>query len=338
MLTRIGGDRRIWLAGEALPLSRRRFFRLSMAAVGLAMVRGARAQVLDPGGSLVQQGRKYHDGDGVVVDYKKAASLFQQAADAGSLDGQAWLGSMYLRGRGVEHDEVKGADLIKASAEAGSPVGLRFAGVLHQEGRTVAQDYGKARELYEQAASKGDAAASGRLGMLYLFGRGISANVGKARSYLSMGASGGDPWSMVELGMLYKHDHTPADRNLAFEMYEQAAKQGNRVGAYRLACAYHYGIGTKKDPEATVKYLRQAASKGHPKSQAALGSLYEKGITVEKDLERAYALYTLASRQGARRATMHLHAMGKQMTVQQIERATSLADSYQAKNPQRNVG
>lgn len=119
------------------PLSRRTFVRLTAAAVGVAISGSAHAQAVDPGSSLVQQGRKYLEGDGVLVNFKKASDLFQQAADAGSLDGQAWLGSMYLRGRGIAQDQTKGASLIKASAEAGSPVGLRFMGVLYQQGRTV---------------------------------------------------------------------------------------------------------------------------------------------------------------------------------------------------------
>lgn len=187
------------------PLTRRMFVRLSTAAACLAMTRSARGQVADPGSSFVQQGRKYYEGNGISTDFKKAAELFQQAADAGSLDGQAWLGIMYLRGHGVAQDDARAADLINASAKAGSPVGLRFMGVLYQKGRTVPQGYVMASQFYEQAAAKGDAVACGRLGMLYLFGRGVKTDVGKAKNYLSMGASGGDPWSMVELGMLYKY-------------------------------------------------------------------------------------------------------------------------------------
>jgi uncharacterized protein len=311
--------------GRAYSVTRRTFFRLSAATAGLALVRSARAQAVDPGSGLVQEGRKYNEGIGVPISYQQAAGLFQQAADAGSMDGQAWLGSMYLRGRGVEHDEAKAADLINSSAQAGSPVGLRFAGVLYQEGRTVPQDYGMARQYYEQAASKGDAVAYGRLGMLYLYGRGVTANMGKARSYLSQGASGGDTWSMVELGMLYQRDHNKSDGALAFAQFLQAAQQGNRVGAYRLACAYHFGIGTEKNPAAVVRYLRQAASKGLPIAQAALGSFYDRGVTVKQNIERAYFFYTLASRQGVQGATLRLHSMAKQMTVQQIERAVAFA-------------
>jgi len=317
-------------------VSRRAFMRLFTAAVAVAAGgrRRAGAQEADPGGSFVQQGRKYHDGDGVVVDYKKAAQLFKSASDVGSADGQAWLGMMHLRGRGVAQDDAKAAELINASAEAGSPAGLRFSGVLHQEGRTVPQDYGKAKEFYERAASKGDAVAFGRLGMLHLFGRGVPANVGKAREYLGMGASGGDPWSKVELGMLYLRDHNKSDRAFAFEQFAQAAEQGNRVGAYRLACAHHFGIGTAKDPVATLKFVKQSAAKGYPVAQAALGSLYEKGNMVEKDLQRAYAFYTLASRQGDKRAASHLRFLARQMTVQEIQNANALADGYRAKNLQ----
>src|ERR1700735_4122412 len=106
-----------------IPVSRRMFIRLSAAAAGLAMLRRASAQVGDPGASLVQQGRKYYEGTGAPADYKKAAELFQQAAAAGSQDGQAWLGSMYLRGHGVAQDDAKAVDLISGSAKAGSPVG-----------------------------------------------------------------------------------------------------------------------------------------------------------------------------------------------------------------------
>lgn len=319
-------------------MDRRTFVCVSFAAFVLVAARRAFAQDSDPASGLVQQGCNFDGGNGTVTDYKRAAQYFQQAADAGSVDGQAWLGSMYLRGRGVTRDEAKGAQLISSSAQAGSAVGLRLMGLLYQKGLTVPQSYATARHLYEQAARKGDAMAYGRLGMLYLFGRGGPADFGKAESYLKRGASGGDTASMIELGMLYQRDHKKADRTLAFEQFTQAAAEGSRLGAYRLACAYHYGIGTKKNPTAVVKYLWQAAVKGHPPSQAALGSLYERGVVVPQNADLAYALYTLSSRNGSQRAAMQLHSMAMRMTVQQIQHATALADLYQSKNPQRRIG
>jgi TPR repeat protein len=317
-----------------MPFNRRSFVRLSAAAIGIAAVEPLYAGQAGNGGSLLAEARKYNEGNGVVLDYRKAAALFQNAASAGSVEASAWLGKMYVHGRGVAKDQTKGAGMISAAAGQGDPVGLRLMGLLYQKGLAVTRDYGKARQFYEQAAAKGDAIANGRLGMLYLFGRGVPKDLTKAKQYLNQGAGLGDPWSMVELGMLYKRDHTKSDRNLAFTQFTQAAATGNRVGAYRLASAYHYGIGTKKDPAAAAKYLWQAASKGHPKAQAAVASLYAKGGIVGRDLEQAYALYTLSSRQGIRRATITLRALEKQMTVQQIDNAKALADNYQAQNPQ----
>lgn len=169
--------------------SRRMFVRLSAAAMSVwALPRLLRAQDGSSSASgLLQQGLMYCQGDGAVVNYSKAAALFQQALDAGSVDAQAWLGSLYLRGRGVARNDATAAGLISASAGAGSPVGLRFTGVLYEEGRTVSQDYTQASKFYEQAAAKGDAVAWGRL------------------------------------GMLYQRDHVKADRALAFTQFSEAA-------------------------------------------------------------------------------------------------------------------
>lgn len=123
-----GAEEKFYEKGDRMRfLSRRRFVRLSGAAVAVAAggLRYACAQAVDPGSGLVQAGRRHNERDGVAVDYRKAAELFQKAADAGSLDGQAWLGSMHLRGHGAAQDEAKVSELTSASAEADSPVGLR---------------------------------------------------------------------------------------------------------------------------------------------------------------------------------------------------------------------
>ena len=205
-------------ADHSRRLNRRTFVRLSGAVASLALLPSALSQNSDPFGGAPAEARKYNEGDGVAINYSKAAELFQQAADAGSLDAQAWLGSMYLRGHGVAKDGARAAELIKSSANAGSPVGLRFTGLLYEKGPTVSQDYLQAKSWYEQAADRGDAVACRRLGMLYLFGRGVRHDAGMAREYLSAGASGGDSWSMVELGMFYKHD-AKSDRRLGFAQF-----------------------------------------------------------------------------------------------------------------------
>lgn len=64
-------------------------------------------------------GLMYKTGQGVSVNYRKAAALFQAAALSGNYLGQYYLGSMYLSGYGVPKDYVLAYMWINIAAREG---------------------------------------------------------------------------------------------------------------------------------------------------------------------------------------------------------------------------
>ncbi len=54
-----------------------------------------------------------------LMNYEKAAWLYQKAADRGHYKAKYFLAQMYLNGRGVQKDSSKAIGLLTESAEAG---------------------------------------------------------------------------------------------------------------------------------------------------------------------------------------------------------------------------
>jgi uncharacterized protein len=67
------------------------------------------------------------------------------------------------------------------------------------------------------------------------------------------------------------------DSKRAFELYEQAAKQGLSQAQAALAAAYYHGRSVKQDLKQAAVYFAKAAEQGHAEAQLNLGMLYEQG-------------------------------------------------------------
>ncbi len=106
--------------------------------------------------------KAYDDGE-----YKKAATLWQKAADQGNASAQYNLGVMYKNGQGVKQDYFKAKELYQKAADQGSAGAQLNLGVMYDEGYGVKQDYFKAAALYQKAADQGIAEAQYNLGIMY---------------------------------------------------------------------------------------------------------------------------------------------------------------------------
>lgn len=80
------------------------------------------AAASDASRHALELGFKYDNGLGVPVDRTKAADLYRQAAEQGSLDGMFYLGQLYERGDGVPLDKAEAYKWLKAAEEKNSDV------------------------------------------------------------------------------------------------------------------------------------------------------------------------------------------------------------------------
>ena len=192
----------------------------------------------------------------IAGDFKKAAAILEDAAQAGNADSAFALGEFYLEGTGVE------------------------------------QSVTAALEWYERAADGGNAMALFRQGELYLTGkRGVAQHTERGRFLLQSAGEAGvaDAWMMLGGVLEAEADAADAapDRKKLFsrarEYYRQAAKGGSKVGQRKLGLMLEEGKGGGKDAAQAISWLKKAALNGDAASMDALGARYKDGNVVEKD-------------------------------------------------------
>jgi len=94
--------------------------------------------------------------------------------------------------------------------------------------------------------------------------------------------------------------------NVALELYEIAAQQGDAQAQYSLGLCYHYGEGTLKDPFSAFKWFGQAAEGGHAQAQYSIGVYYQQGIGTAQNSESAFKWFEKAAIQNQPKAQHEL--------------------------------
>ncbi|MBR4833879.1 MAG: sel1 repeat family protein [Thermoguttaceae bacterium] len=270
--------------------------------------------------SMWQEGRRLTFGlDGSKVDSKRGVELLQKAADAGSLDAQADLATIYdwpdEFAPMIARDEKKAIELALKPAEAGNP----FAQLVLIEafpedvgGEELRAKYSKTvlGEL-EKRAEKGDAHAKLWIGRIMHIGGeayGIQQpdiqqpDREKAKRYLVEAVESGSAEAMSYLGrtgILSKYEPElsglVADKNEAMK-YLQKAADANAVGALMHYAECCLDGTVEQDSEKAVALLRRAAEQGSVSAKALLGVCYAEGLGVSIDKKKAFEYFLDAAK------------------------------------------
>ena len=99
-------------------------------------------------------------------DYETSFRYYEQAAKAGSAEGQFMTAASYYYGMGTEQSYEKAAEYYQLSADQNDPDGLECLGYLYLEGLGVEQSRDRATELYRLAAALGSEEAQQQLAIL----------------------------------------------------------------------------------------------------------------------------------------------------------------------------
>ena len=91
--------------------------------------------------ALVELGRLYYFGHGVLQSYSQAFGFFNKAMEAGSARALANVAAMTGNGQGTTKDWVKSLDLAERAIEAGNPFGLEIVANGYFNGQGVPRDY-----------------------------------------------------------------------------------------------------------------------------------------------------------------------------------------------------
>lgn len=111
----------------------------------------------------------------------------------------------------------------------------------------------------------------------------------------------------ILLGEMYENGYgmTKDWRNerKAFDLYNQAATDGDGNGLYKLALCYFKGIGTIRDEQKGVENLKKAASTENIDAKVEYGLALEKGIYgLTPDLESSFQYIYDAAIEGNKKA------------------------------------
>ena len=190
----------------------------------------------------------------------------------------------YADNRGTNEGEpVEAGQSLEAAAAAGNPVAEFQLGVAYLDsGRTE-----EGLALIRSAANKDQPAAQYRLAKLYETGQGVAA-----------------------------------DPNMARQLTERAALNGNRIAMHDLALYYAEGRGgVETDITTAAGWFEKAAERGVVDSQFNLGVLFESGQGVPRNPLDAYVWYSIAASQGDQFAKERRDVIKGQIGAEDMARA-----------------
>ncbi len=103
-----------------------------------------------------------------------------------------------------------------------------------------------------------------------------------------------------------KRQYDAGEYNVAAQIFQKLATQGNVKAIYRLGRCYEEGRGVGKNEAEAVKLYIQAADHGHAKAQYRAARAYEKGMSVSADAKKAFSFYRSSAEQGNAKAQYQL--------------------------------
>jgi len=178
----------------------------------------------------------------------------EQAAIQGNTQAQYRLGLMHANGDGVPLNYVKAAQWLTAAAEQHVPEAQRLLAWLYANGYGVEQDYAQARHWFTCAAEGGDAKAQYSLGFMYQTGYyETTPDTREMLKWFQRSADQGNASAQLALGKLLAESKRVAQNDeAAFQWLTLAIMNGNEAAKKELAM-----LSSRLDP-AQLEQFRNA--------------------------------------------------------------------------------
>lgn len=219
--------------------------------------------------AMVQLGRAYWAGDGVVSDVDKGRIWLERAAEKDSAEAQMLLGSAYLSGKYLPKNRELAAKYLLQVAQR----------------QQVAEEFRSSRALAQYWVA-----------LMYEDGAGLDKSHEKAIQFLQLAAQNGNYPAQYDLASLYNEGKggLAKDQARACELFEKAADQGHVKAMHNAGYCYQLGTGGVKDEGKAISYYTKAAEAGSTRSEHSLGILYGRS----GQLEKAYFWLRIADSSG----------------------------------------
>lgn len=289
--------------------------------------------------AMYQLGNRYHEGDGVEQDMKKAVEWWQKAHEAGNIGGTHNLGCYYLQEgeeeKGIryltqsgatgysqsyhalgeyylwhvkEEDNIqKGISNLTTAAEQGyAPSQWDLAGIYH-DGQFVPKDYDKARYWLDKCLASDYPAAHYCMGMSLVNGDMYEQDYAKALEHLRTAvAYGVHDADAPYISLRWNGNGVEADREEVVKVFTTLADSNDAIALWQLYMLYIDESYENHDTAKAIDYLKLSASQGYTDALAQLAWHYYWGEGVEKDVRLAINLYTSAAEAGSLGAAVKL--------------------------------
>ncbi len=275
-------------------------------------------------------GEWFNSGVSGRVDSQQAAVWFKQAADHGSADGAALLGSLYLYGHGMEVDQAKAYKLIQSAADRGSLKARTFLAQMYMHGWLVSKDEAKAHQLLMSVGDKEPFALTLQ-GVMAL--EGAEKNPEKALPLFTEAARRGESGAMLSLGEMYLFGAgVNQDFAQAAIWFSRAVRLDNRAAEFRLGQMYAKGTEVPKNLTQAYALFHRAAEQGYVPAQTLCGTYNYYGFGISKNRTAAYYWFAKAS-QHSNVAKGWLERTSQKMTPQELSLATAVVSGSSSKPP-----
>jgi TPR repeat protein len=140
------------------------------------------------------------------------------------------------------------ASAIRHAAERGSDAAQLAFGQLLLDGRGVSRDPLTALAWFERAAERGNAEARNMVGRCYERGWGVPQDYVLAAAHFEQAIASGHVWAKVNLAQILMRLGDPAQRPRAYQLFREAAEQGNLKAINSLARFLEEGWVVTADP------------------------------------------------------------------------------------------
>ena len=249
---------------------------------------------------LFELALSYYNGtDNIPQDYLKAYDLFLEAAKAGHVGAQSYLGRMLCMGEGVEKNYDEAVKWLRLAAERGDADAQNRLGIRYEGGQGVEQDYIEAARLFKLSAEQGHSKAQVNLAVLYKDGKGVEQDYQKALNLLQKADGKSAPLAHFYLGVFFLNGYgTPIDYDQAFEHFTQIAELGDPDVLYNIAYMYRNGLGREINIPEAIKWYKRAAEHGAYDALSIIGDIYKDGEGVPQDYNEAFKWYKLGADKG----------------------------------------
>ena len=280
---------------------------------------------------------KLFSADEEVVDAngKKETFLEQslRLAGEGNAESQMNLGYMYLYGNnGVEQDFEKAFEYYNMAAKQDNPIALNNVGSLYFNGIGTEKNRVKAISYFTKSAELGNDNAATNLAFIYLTGENNDSERNKkAMQLFQQAAKSGNKLAEFMLGYAYYKGFTvDRDNYTAFGLIKDAAQEGAEFdeAQYILAEMYANGYGTVQNYVNSVSYYTKAVNQGNTDAYVDLAKIYAEGKFAQRNMVKAHTLFNIAASEGNSQAAEIRDKIGAVLKLEMLLQAQTDAQNF----------